>query len=86
LLLSSAQAVWQAVQGTVAQAARAYSIAELRYRNGLSTLTEVGEARVQLGQAQANRAQAVRDFQVARIRVALLRDLPFGAFGAPGIQ
>ena len=47
LLLNSAQAVWQAVQGTVAQATRAYSIAELRYRNGLSTLTEVGEARVQ---------------------------------------
>lgn len=82
LLLASAQAVWEAVQGTVAQATRAYAIAELRYRNGLSTLTEVGEARVQLGQAQANRAQAVRDFQVARIRVALLRDLPFGATGA----
>lgn len=94
LLLASAQAVWQAVQGTVAQAARAYSIAELRYRNGLSTLTEVGEARVQLGQAEANRAQAVRDFQVARIIAALLRDLPFGvtgvlpsaAAGAPGNQ
>ena len=89
LLLTSAQAVWEAVKGTVAQATRAYSIAELRYRNGLSTLTEVGEARVQLGQAQANRAQAVRDFQVARIRAALLRDLPFGAtgsVGAPGNQ
>jgi len=86
LLLASAQAVWEAVQGTVAQAARAYSIAELRYRNGLSTLTEVGDARVQLGQAQANRAQAVRDFHIARIRVALLRDLPFGATGAPGTE
>lgn len=86
LLLASAQAVWEAVKGTVDQATRAYSIAELRYRNGLSTLTEVGEARVQLGQAEANRAQAVRDFQMARIRVALLRDLPFGAPGAPGIQ
>lgn len=82
LLLASAQAVWQAVQGTVAQAARAYAIAELRYRNGLSTLTEVGEARLQLGQAQANRAQAVRDFQIARIVAALLRDLPFGATGS----
>ena len=82
LLLAAAEAVWQAVQGTVAQAARAYSIAELRYRNGLSTLTEVGEARVQSGQAQANRAQAARDFQIARIRVALLRDLPFGATGS----
>ena len=94
LLLTSARAVWEAVQGTVAQATRAYTIADLRYRNGLSTLTEVGEARVQLGQAQANRSQAVRDFQIARIRVALLRDLPFGAtvampsasIGVPGNQ
>jgi outer membrane protein len=86
LQLASAQAVWEAVRGTVDQATRAYAIAELRYRNGLSTLTEVGEARVQLGQAEANRAQAVRDFQIARIRVALLRDLPFGAPGAPGTQ
>jgi len=82
LMLASAQSVWLAVQGTVAQAARAYSIAELRYRSGLSTLTEVGEARLQLGQAQANRAQAARDFQIARIRVALLRDLPFGVSGS----
>lgn len=79
LLLASAQAVWDAVKGTVDLATRAYAIADLRYRTGLSTLTELGDARTQLGQAQANRAQAAHDFQIARIRVALLRDLPFGA-------
>jgi outer membrane protein TolC len=79
LLVASAQAVWDAVRGTVDLATRAYAIAELRYRNGLSTLTELGDARNQLGQAEANRAQAAHDFQIARIRVVLLRDLPFGA-------
>ena len=80
--LLSAEATFSASFGTVAQAQRAYDIAELRYRNGLSTLTDVGDARLQLGQAQANNAQASRDLQVARIRLALLRDLPFGG-GAP---
>ena len=75
--LASAEATFAASFGTVAQAQRAYEIAELRYRNGLSTLTDVGDARLQLGQAQANNAQAARDLQVARIRLALLRDLPF---------
>jgi hypothetical protein len=40
-----------------------------------------------LEQAQANRALAARNVQVARVRLALLRDLPLGAgtgaFGAP---
>ena len=79
LLMASAQAVWDAVRGTVDLATRAYTIAELRYRTGISTLTELGDARNQLGQAEANRAQAAHDFQIARIRVVLLRDLPFGA-------
>ncbi len=75
--IGSAEAAFAASIGTVAQAQRAYDIAELRYQNGLSTLTDVGDARLQLGQAQANSAQAARDLQVARMRLALLRDLPF---------
>ncbi len=82
--LESAQAEWQASVGTAQQAARAYSIAELRYQNGLSTLVDVSDARVQLGQAEANSAQAARDLQVARLRVALLPGLPFAAGAAPG--
>ncbi len=56
--------------------AAAYEIAELRYREGLSTQLELSDARLLLQQAQANRAQAARDVQVARVRLALLPDLP----------
>jgi outer membrane protein TolC len=83
--LGSAEASFTASIGTVTQAQRAYDIAELRYQNGLSTLTDVGDARLQLGQAQANSAQAARDLQVARMRLALLRDLPFGG-GTPAVS
>jgi outer membrane protein TolC len=81
--LESAQAAWTASLGTTAQAQRAYDIAELRYQNGLSTLTEVADVRLQLGQAEANSAQAARDLQVARIRMSLLRDLPFNTGLSP---
>lgn len=76
--LATAQATWEASSGTVQQAVRAYEIAELRYRQGISTQLELSDARLLLAQSQANRAQAARDFQVARARVALLPDLPIG--------
>lgn len=76
--LEAAEAAWTAGQGTVEQAAKAYSIAEVRYREGISTETELGDARLQLAQAQATRAQAARDLQLARIRMAVLGDLPLG--------
>jgi outer membrane protein TolC len=76
--LEAAEAAWAASAGVVAQAQRAYEIAEVRYREGLSTQTELGDARVQLQQALANRAQSARDLQVARVRTALLGDLPAG--------
>jgi outer membrane protein TolC len=74
--LEAAQAAWLASAGTVEQAARAYQIAELRYREGISTQTELLDSRVQLQQAQASRARAARDLQVARMRIALLPALP----------
>jgi outer membrane protein TolC len=74
--LRTAQATWSATQGTVEQAVRAYEIAELRYREGISTQTELTDARLQLELAQANRATAARDVQVARARLRLLKDLP----------
>lgn len=76
--LKAASASWDASAGTVQQAERAYQIAELRYREGVSTQLEVTDAQVLLVQAQATRAQAARDLQVARARVALLPDLPLG--------
>ncbi|MDQ2669643.1 MAG: TolC family protein, partial [Gemmatimonadota bacterium] len=82
--LEAAQAAWEASTGTVAQARRAYDIAEVRYRNGLSTQTELSESRLLLQQARTNRARAARDLQVARTRMALLPLLPLGAGGQGG--
>ncbi|MGV3709226.1 MAG: TolC family protein, partial [Gemmatimonas sp.] len=82
--LQEAEEAWQASIGTTEQANRAYSIAEVRFREGLSTQVELSESRVQLQQAQANRARAARDLQVARVRMRLLRDLPLGASGMGG--
>ena len=74
--LEAAQAGWLASAGTVEQATRAYQIAELRYREGISTQTELLDSRIQLQQAQAARARAARDLQVAKVRIALLPALP----------
>ena len=60
------------------QATRAYEIAEVRYQNGVSTQLELSDARLSLQVAQANRAVAARDLQIARARVALLKHLPIG--------
>ncbi len=77
--LAAARAALEASTGTVSQASRAYQIADVRYRAGVSTQLELSDARLQLQQAEANRAQAARDLQVARARIALLPDLPIGA-------
>jgi outer membrane protein len=74
--LQAAQAQMNASRGTAEQAARAYQIATIRYKEGISTQTELNDAQIQLQQAEANRATAARDLQVARMRLALLRDLP----------
>lgn len=74
--MEAAEAGWDASAGTVEQAARAYQIAELRYREGISTQTELLDSRIQLQQAQASRARAARDLQVAKVRVLLLPALP----------
>ena len=74
--LRASVSAWEASAGTIRQAQRAYEIAELRYREGVSTQVELSDARLALVLAQATRAQAARDVQVARARVALLPDLP----------
>jgi outer membrane protein TolC len=79
----AAEAAWAASAGTVEQARRAYAIAELRYHEGISTQTELGDARLLLQQAEANRAQAARDVQVARVRLSLLPNLPLGGAALP---
>jgi outer membrane protein TolC len=83
--LLAARAAWEATAGTIQQAQRAYEIANVRFGAGVSTQLELSDSRLLLQQAEANRAQAARDLQVARARVALLRDLPLAAgTGAAG--
>ena len=79
--LVAARAAWEASAGTIQQATRAYEIADVRYRAGVSTQLELSDSRLLLQQAEANRAQAARDLQVARARAALLPELPLGTGG-----
>lgn len=84
--LLQARAAWQASLGTAGQASRAYSIAEVRYTEGISTQLELNDARILLEQAVANRALAARNLQVARVKLALLPDLPLQLTGATQAQ
>ena len=77
--LQEAQSTWDASRGTAEQAQRAYAIDEVRFREGISTQTDLSQSRLLLEQALANRAQAARNLAVARVRLALLRDLPLQA-------
>lgn len=74
--LQEAEATWEASRGTVEQAQRTYAIDEVRFREGISTQTDLSQSRLLLEQARANRALAARDLAVARVRLALIRDLP----------
>ena len=80
--LEQAQAAYLASVGTDAQAEQAYRIAEVRFNEGLSTPVELGESRVQLQQARLQRVTSARDLEVARLRLALLKDLPISIGGA----
>jgi outer membrane protein TolC len=84
--LLAARAAWEASAGTVQQANRAFEIADVRYRAGVSTQLELSDSRLLLQQSEVNRAQAARDLQVARARMALLPDLPLGEGAAPRVQ
>ena len=84
--LMQARAAWQASQGTAEQAGRAYSIATVRYKEGISTQVELSDSRILLEQAVANRALAARNLQVARVKLALLPDLPLQTTGATQAQ
>jgi outer membrane protein TolC len=81
--LEQAEASYAASVGTDTQAARAYAIAEVRFQEGISTQVELQQSRTQYEQARLNRVLAARDLEVARLRVALLKDLPVGSTPAP---
>jgi len=74
--LEQAQAAYAASVGTDEQAARAYRIAEVRQEEGIATQVELLQSRTQYEQARLNRVLAARDLEVARLRMALLKDLP----------
>lgn len=80
--LTQAEATLVASRGTAEQATRAYQIAEVRYREGISTQLELNDTRNQLSQALVNEAQSARNVQIARVRLALLPDLPVQTQGA----
>jgi outer membrane protein len=84
--LEQAEATLRASQGTTGQAVRAYSIDQIRYREGISTQTDLTQSRLLLEQSLANRALAARDVAVARVRLALIRDLPLQAPSAGAVQ
>lgn len=76
---TAAEASWEASRGVVSQAARAYEIAEVRFREGISTQTELSDSRLGLEDARANEAVAAREVLVARLREVLLPWLPLGS-------
>ncbi len=82
--LEQAEATLAANQGTSEQALKAYRIAEVRFSEGISTQLELSESRLLLEQAHTNRVLAARNVQVARVRLALIRDLPLGSTGVGG--
>lgn len=82
--LADAQATLAASTSTTEEARRAYSIAQIRFREGIASQIELADSRLLLEQADVNRAQALRDLQVARARLTLLEDLPINSFGQGG--
>lgn len=80
--LEQAQATLNSTTSTSEQATRAYQIAQVQFREGITTQIELADARLLLEQSLANRALALRNVEVARVKLALLRDLPFGSGGA----
>lgn len=74
--LAQTQAALAATNATADEANQAYTIAQVRFRAGLSTQIELTDARLQQEQALSNRAQSLRNVQVARARLALWKDLP----------
>jgi outer membrane protein len=80
--LSDAQAILKSNESTVEQARRGYEIAQIRFREGISSQIELQNARLLFEQAEVNQAQALRNVQVARARLALIRDLPLTTAGS----
>ena len=77
--LEAALAQWEAAKATGELADQANRIADVRFQEGVSSQIELVDARLAYERALMARAQAARDVQIARIRLALLPALPIGA-------
>jgi outer membrane protein len=84
--LADAEALLRSNESTVEQARRGYEIAQIRFREGISSQIELQNSRLLFEQAEVNRAQALRNVQVARARLALIRDLPLNSAGLSTAQ
>lgn len=71
-----ATAALQSNARSVDLARRAYQIADVRYKQGVSTYLELTDARIALDRASGDQASAAKDLQVARVRLALFPALP----------
>jgi outer membrane protein TolC len=76
IALHSAEANLRSTASTAAEAKRANDIASVRFQQGISTEVELENARIQEEQSRQNWASAVRNYQVARAKLSLLKDLP----------
>lgn len=76
--MARARSLVAARRQTVAQASRAYHLADVRYANGIAASIEVADARLALQQARVNEAQSARDYLVAMagLERALGRPVP----------
>ena len=63
--IERAQTTLLARRETVRQAQRAWELAGVRFKNGMSTQVEVSDARLQLQSSEVNEVQAMRDYLVA---------------------
>lgn len=81
--LHSAEANLRSSASTASEAKRAYDIASVRFAQGISTEVELENSRIQEEQARQNWASAVRNYQVARTKLSLLKDLPVNPAQAP---
>lgn len=65
-MMSDAHKRMDALEKTVGQAEKAYSIAQVRYESGQGTQLELFDAQVALETAQFNRLQSIFDYESAR--------------------
>ena len=68
--LRRAIAAYDARQQTVAEAAEAYQLAELRFARGLSTQLEVSDAQLSMLNAQSGAVRSVYDLYLAAADLA----------------